>query len=160
SGKLPYTYPKYDGVIEFYDHPRSVDRSGKSWGFDAFDPEWEFGFGLSYTDFEYSNLTIDKTSLSNTESITISIDVKNIGERSGMEVVQLYINDKVAAYVPAGKRLRGFQKIHLDRGEKKKISFTISADDLKFADRDGDWILEPGVFELTIDKQKTTFELK
>jgi beta-glucosidase len=160
SGKLPYTYPKYDGVIEFYDHPRSVGRSGKSNEFDAFDPEWEFGYGLSFSSFNYSNITIDKTSISKSESLTVSIEVENTSERSGKEVVQLYIHDKVATYVPAGKRLKGFQKIHLEKGEKKKITFTLSAEDFKFADSDGNWILEPGLFELTIDKQKTTFELK
>jgi len=120
SGKLPYTYPKYDGVIEFYDHPRSVGRSGKSNEFDAFDPEWEFGYGLSFSSFNYSNITIDKTSISKSESLTVSIEVENTSERSGKEVVQLYIHDKVATYVPAGKRLKGFQKIHLEKGEKKK----------------------------------------
>ena len=160
SGKLPYTYPKYDGVIEFYDHSRSVDRSGKSNQFDAFDPEWEFGFGMSYTDFQYSNIAVNRTSMGKKDTLTVSIDVKNSGAISGKEVVQLYIHDKVASYVPAGKRLRNFEKIMLNAGETKTIQFKLSAEDLQFANRNGEWLLEAGEFELFIGDQFIKFELK
>ncbi len=160
SGKLPYTYPKYDGVIEFYDRQRSVDRSGKSNQFDAFDPEWEFGFGLSYTTFSYSELTINKTEITSADSISISVVVENTGAQKGKEVVQLYVSDKKASIVPAGKRLKNFVKIELTPKEKKKVNFTISSKELQFANQNGEWILEPGTFKIEIGGQIVEFELK
>lgn len=159
SGKLPYTYPKYDGVIEFYDHPKSVDRS-KNNDFKAFDPEWEFGFGLSYTNFEYSDLKVNKTTISDNEQLHISLNVKNTGELKGQAVVQMYLSDKVSSLVPAGKRLKGFEKITLEPNETKRVDFTISKEDLMFADHNGKWILEPGTFSIEIGNLETTFELK
>ena len=159
SGKLPYTYPKYDGVIEFYDHPKSVDRS-KNNDFQAFDPEWEFGYGLSYTTFEYSDLTIDKTSMNNTDDLTVSIYVKNTGKIKGQEVVQLFLSDEVSSLVPAGKRLKGFEKISLEPNETKRVDFIISKEDLMFADQNGQWLLEPGKFSVKISNLEATFELK
>jgi beta-glucosidase len=159
SGKLPYTYPKYDGVIEYYDHPRSVDRSGKGFGFDAYDPEWEFGFGLSYTEFEYANFKIDKSTISRADSIQVSVDVTNAGDREGKEVVQLYVSDLKASMVPAGKRLRRYSKINLKPNETKTVEFTIHSDDLKFSDPDGNWIIENGEFQLEINGENLTFEL-
>ncbi len=160
SGKLPYTYPKYDGVIEYYDRPRSVDRSGKTEKFDAFDPEWEFGFGLSYTQFEYANLIAPKKEMTSKDTLTFTVEIKNTGEISGKEVVQMYIMDQVSSYVPAGKRLRNFEKIELNIGESKTVQFKITAEDLRFADCNGKWILEPGLFDVLIGNQKVTIELK
>ncbi len=160
SGKLPYTYPKYDGVLEFYDRPKSVDRSGKTNQFDAFDPEWEFGYGLSYTSFSYSDLKINMESMNSNETISVSITVTNTGEIEGKEVVQMYISDKKASMVPAGKRLRNFEKINLEKGESKNINFVISADDLHFSNEKGEWVLEPGIFSIQIGNQKVEFELK
>jgi beta-glucosidase len=159
SGKLPYTYPKYDGVIEFYDHPKSVDRS-KNNDFKAFDPEWEFGFGLSYTTFEYADLTVDKSTISDQEELHVSVNVKNTGKIKGQEVVQLFVSDKVSFIVPAGKRLKGFEKITLEPNETKRVDFTISKEDLMFADQNGKWMLEPGTFSIEIGSLETTFELK
>ncbi|MDG1332455.1 MAG: glycoside hydrolase family 3 N-terminal domain-containing protein [Crocinitomicaceae bacterium] len=159
SGKLPYSYPKYPGVVEFYDRPKSVDRSGKSNEFDAFEPEWEFGFGLSYTDFEYSNLSIDKSKMSRTDSIQVTVDVKNVGDREGKEVVQLYISDLKASIVPAGKRLRGYSKIDLKPSETETVAFTIHTDDLQFSDAQGNWILENGEFQVEISGENVNFEL-
>ena len=159
SGKLPYTYPKYDGVIEFYDHPKSVDRS-KNNDFKAFDPEWEFGFGLSYTNFEYSDLKVNRTTITDNEQLHISLNVKNTGELKGQAVVQMFLSDKVSSSVPAGKRLKGFEKITLEPNESKRVDFTISKEDLMFADHNGKWILEPGTFSIEIGSLETTFELK
>lgn len=159
SGKLPYTYPKYDGVIEYYDRPKSVDRSGKTNKFDAFDPEWEFGFGLSYTEFSYSNLSIDRSTMTRSESIQVSVDVTNIGDRTGKEVVQLYVSDLTASIVPAGKRLRGYSKIELKPNETKTVTFTIDSDDLKFSDSNGNWIIENGLFQLEVNGENLKFEL-
>ena len=159
SGKLPYTYPKYDGVVEFYDHPRSVDRSGKTFGFDAYDPEWEFGYGLSYTEFEYSNFTIDKSTITRADSIQVSVDVTNIGNREGKEVVQLYVSDLKASMVPAGKRLRRYLKINLKPNETKTVKFTINSNDLKFSDSQGNWKIENGGFQLEINGENLKFDL-
>ncbi len=159
SGKLPYTYPKYSGVIEFYDHPRSVARS-KSNHFKAFDPEWHFGFGLSYTNFTYSDLEISQSSITTTDVLKISVLVTNSGDREGQEVVQLYISDDVASLVPAGKQLKGFEKIHLKSKESKRVEFSVSPENLKFANNSGKWILEPGSFTIAIDQLTGTFELK
>lgn len=159
SGKLPYTYPKYNGVIEFYDHPRSVDRA-KSNNFEAYDPEWDFGFGMSYTTFAYSDLKISQESINPQGNLTVSVMVTNTGKLEGKEVVQLYISDVVASIVPAGKRLKGFEKIQLKPNESKRVEFTILADDLKFATNSGDWMLEEGVFQVTIADLKDTFDLK
>ena len=159
SGKLPYTYPKYDGVIEYYDRPKSVDRSGKTNTFDAFDPEWEFGYGLSYTNFDYSNFSIDKSSMTENDSIHVSVDVTNSGDFEGKEVVQLYISDLKASIVPAGKRLRGYSKINLKPGETKTVKFAVDSTDLQFSDPNGNWIIEAGEFQLEIKCEFLKFEL-
>ena len=161
SGKLPFTYPKYDGIIEFYDHPKSVARSGKTNQFDAFDPEWEFGFGLSYSNFTYKNLTLSKQTIaSGNDSIKVSVEVTNNSPIEGKEVVQMYLSDLVASTVPAGKMLKGFKKINLKAFEKETIEFTIGNDDLKFVNSNGEWISEKGIFEVQINKLSTNFELK
>lgn len=159
SGKLPYTYPKYDGVVEFYDHPKSVDRSGKTNKFDAFDPEWEFGFGMSYTDFSYSNFSINKTTISMGDSIEVAIDVTNSGDRAGKEVVQLYLSDVKSSIVPAGKRLKRYAKIELAPNQTKTVKFTIHSSDLRLSDSNGNWITENGNFMLEINGEKRNFEL-
>ncbi|MFT5819243.1 MAG: beta-glucosidase [Crocinitomix sp.] len=158
SGKLPYSYPKYSGVIEFYDHPRSVARS-KSNHFNAYDPEWDFGFGLSYTTFAYSDLQISQPKMKEGDELIISALITNTGDREGQEVVQLYISDDVASLVPAGKQLKGFEKIQLKPNESKRVEFSISTENLKFADNSGNWIIEPGQFSITIQNLKGSFEL-
>ncbi len=158
SGKLPYTYPKYDGVIEFYDHPKSVDRS-KSNDFNAFDPEWHFGFGLSYSTFVYSNLTLDKLEMSPTDTLKIQVTVHNSSNLPGKEVVQLYVSDDVASLVPAGKKLKGFKKINIAANTSETIDFFISIEDLKFADQNGNWKYEQGTFTLQIGDLRKTIRL-
>ncbi|MCR9174020.1 MAG: glycoside hydrolase family 3 C-terminal domain-containing protein [bacterium] len=159
SGKLPYTYQKYDGQIEFYDHPRSVARH-KANHFDAFDPQWEFGYGLSYTTFEYSNLTLDKNTLTEGDSIVITVDVTNTGSREGKEVVQLYISDHFASMTPAVKSLNAFEKVTLGAKDKKTVKFVLATEDLQFYGRDDEWICEPGMFSATIETLSADFELK
>lgn len=159
SGRLPYTYPKYDGVIEFYDHPRSVDRSKKS-EFDAYDPQWNFGYGLGYSQINYSDLKLSSNSLSRDGSISVEVVVSNLGEMKAKEVVQLYVTDKVASLVPRGKSLKGFHKITLAPGETKKIHFKITPKDLLFVDANGNWINENGIFEVSISDLIKEFELK
>ena len=159
SGKLPYTYPKYNGVIEFYDHPKSVDRS-KANDFNAFDPEWEFGYGLSYTQFEYSKLEISSKEVKGADTLVVRVNVTNKGEIAGKEVVQLFLSDNYASMVPAGKRLKGFEKIALQPNETKTVEFTLTKKDLEFSDACGKWIAEPGSFDIRIDNLSTSFDFK
>jgi beta-glucosidase len=159
SGKLPYTYPKYDGVIEFYDHPKSVDRS-KNNDFNAFDPEWEFGFGMSYTTFDYSNLVLSSNEITESDELTVSVTLKNTGNFIGQEVVQLFVSDQVCSLVPASKKLKGFEKITLKPNESRIVQFTISKKDLIFSDATGNWKLEPGLFSIKIANLETSFTLK
>lgn len=131
----------------------------KDFSNNAFNPQWEFGYGLSFTQFEYSNLSAPEE-LKNGQSMKISVTVKNTGNRRGMEVVQLYINDKVASVVPSMKKLRGFEKIDLKAGESKEVTFSIEPKDLAFVGLDNKWITEPGEFEVQLGKMKKTFFYK
>ena len=158
SGRLPYTYPKYDGVIEFYDHPTSVARDNNG-GWDAFDPQWEFGFGLSYTTFEYSDLNLSESDIRGGDTLKVSVSIKNTGDADGMETVQLYLRDEYASSTPAVKVLKRFKKIVLNSGETKSLEFILTKDDLEFYDEKGVEILEPGMFRVVINSLEETFEL-
>jgi len=157
SGKLPYTYPKYNGVIEHYDLKKSEMRNGKSDKFDAYDPEWDFGFGLSYTNFEYSDLKINKSIVAGGDSITVTVTVKNTGDRDGKEVVQLYLSDLVASTAPWGKRLKGYAKVALKSGEMQTLNFVIPEKDFMFVNANNDWVSESGDFEVSISDLKDRF---
>jgi beta-glucosidase len=149
SGKLPYTYPKYSGNALTYYH-KKTDIRDINWGYDGFYPQFQFGFGLSYTTFQYSNLTIDKETLVGNENLTISVSVKNTGDKAGKEVVEVYSKDLVATVSPDTKRLIRFSKIHLNPGEEKTVEFTINASDLASIGIDNKWITEGGDFELQV----------
>jgi len=159
SGKLPYTYPRYDGVIEFYDHPRSVDRDKQN-SFDAYNPQWDFGYGLSYSSFEYENLSISQENMTVEDTIRVAVDITNTSSIPGKEVIQLYVSDDYASMIPAGKKLINFIKVSLDSKETKKVIFHINANDLKFADENGEWKTETGTFTLSIDQLSATLNLK
>lgn len=145
SGKLPYTYPRHVNDLVLYDH-KYTELLHVNFAMDAFNPQYEFGHGLSYTDFAYSDLAISEPSMSVDGSIDISVKVKNTGSRAGKEVVELFISDLVASITPSVKRLRGFEKIALEAGEEKTVSFNIPARDLAFVGIDLEWIVEPGAF--------------
>ncbi|HEY8399994.1 MAG TPA: glycoside hydrolase family 3 N-terminal domain-containing protein [Cytophagaceae bacterium] len=157
SGKLPFTYPKHTGSLVLYDHKYSEKRD-KNFAFNAFNPQFEFGTGLSYTTFAYSDLKLDKTRCSESESITVSVKVTNTGQLEGKEVVQLYTRDHYASITPSVKRLRRFTKINLKPGESKIVQFTLNKDDLSFLNRKLEWITEPGKFDIMIGDQKAEFE--
>lgn len=159
SGKLPYTYPKFSGIIEHYDHPKSVDKS-KSNEWNGFEPAWEFGFGLSYTTFEYSNLAVNQNTFLQSDTIRVSVDITNTGTRTGKEVVQLFVSDLQAQLTPAVKRLKGFEKILLLPGQTKQVTFLLTKEDFSYANNDGDWIIEPGMFRIQIGALNTAIELK
>jgi beta-glucosidase len=153
SGKLPYTYPKFDGVIEYYDYVNSEAKTNKL-DDKPIDPQWPFGYGMSYTTFSYSNLKIE-----NTEGgiIKASVEVKNTGSLAGKEVVQWYISDEYASITPANKKLKHFEKIDLNPGESKTVTFTIDSKTLAFVNTKNEWITEAGTFIVSIGDQKGTF---
>jgi beta-glucosidase len=149
SGKLPYTYPKFDGVIEFYDHPKSVDRS-KSGDFSAYNPEWDFGFGLSYSNIRYSDLTISQEIFSDKDSIAVSVRVKNESAISCKEVIQLYVSDDYASMIPSGKSLKRFQKIEVPANSEVSKTFYLNKSDFQFVGSTGAFVLEEGSFTITV----------
>lgn len=158
SGKLPYSYPKFNGQIEFYDHPRSVDRHKQ--GFKGYNPQWDFGYGISYSNFEYSNLTLNTNKIGLNDTLIVEVDVKNIGPKDGKEVVQLYLSDNFSSMIPTGKSLKAFTKICLKDGETKTVKFAITKKDLVFYGKNNEWLTEPGFFTLRIADKKVEFELK
>lgn len=149
SGKLPYTYPRFSNDIIHYNH-KTRDKIGKTFNPDAYNPQYEFGFGLSYTTFEYSDLKISTDSLVGDANLTITINVKNTGKVKGKEVVECYTRDVVASIEPDQKKLVRFTKIELNPGETKTVTFTINKTDLAFVGLDEKWVTEPGKFDLMV----------
>lgn len=161
SGKLPYTYPKYPNSLITYDHKpnESLEKMAGAYDYDAVvSVQWSFGYGLSYTTFEYSDLKVDKTQFRTGDRLTFTIDVKNTGNRSGKEVAMLFSTDRVASMIPDVRRLRAFEKIDLAPGETKTVTFAVAANDLAFVGADGKWVLEAGDFGIQVGTQ--TLEVK
>lgn len=153
SAKLPYTYPKEINSLANYDYKVSeeVDTMAGAYNYDAkVSLQWPFGYGLSYTTFEYANLKVDKANFTADDVLTVTVDVKNTGSRAGKESVLLYSSDLIASIVPDNKRLRCFTKISLEPGETKTVTFTLPAKDLAFVGADGRWTLEEGDFLLRV----------
>lgn len=146
SGHLPFTYPGDSNDIVPYDH-NHTDETGPL----GFNPEWEFGTGMSYSTFNYENLTVSSTTFGPNDELEISVDITNSGDRSGKDVVQLYVSDLVASITPPVKRLRGFEKIDLEPGETQTASFSISPDDLAFVGKYNEWVTEEGEFVIQVD---------
>ena len=161
SAKMPYTYPKEINSLNTYDYKVSeeVGTMAGAYNYDAkVSLQWPFGFGLSYTTYEYSNLRVDKTEFNAEDLLTIKVDVKNTGSRAGKEPVLLYTSDLVASIVPDNRRLRDFTKISLNPGETKTVTFQLPAKDLAFVGSDCKWTLEEGDFIIKIGRltQKIT----
>lgn len=157
SAKLPYTYPKWINALATYDHKpsESVETMSGAYNYSAdIDVQWPFGFGMSYTTYNYSDITIDKTEFTPADDITVSVSVTNTGSVEGMEPVILYSSDLVASITPDVLRVRGFDKINLKPGETKKVDFKIPASDLAFVNYDGKWTVEKGDFRFTIGNQQ------
>jgi beta-glucosidase len=159
SGKLPYTYPKYEQGLITYDHKPSQNIAGKMEG--AYDygaqtsVQYPFGFGLSYTTFTYSNMSVDKTDFTSDDIVKVSVDVTNSGEVEGKESVLLFSSDLVASLSPDVRRLRGFEKISLKPGETKTVTFDLKGEDLAYVNELGKWTIEEGEFMLQLGDQTT-----
>ena len=156
SGKMPYTYPKEINSLANYDFKKSEEVGTMEGAYDynaKITQQWGFGHGLSYTSYQYSNLKVSKSDFLHGDIIKVSVDVKNTGKVAGKESVLLFSSDLVASMVPDGRRLRAFDKIELQPGETKTVTFNLNADDLAFVGYDGKWVLEEGDFKLMIADQ-------
>ena len=160
SGKLTTTFPRNVGQIPiYYNHKNTGRPLPEGQWFQKFrsnyldvsnDPLYPFGYGLSYTSFSYSDITLSSASLRPGQKINASVTVTNTGTRTGKETVQLYIRDMVGSITRPVKELKGFQKIELKPGESKTVSFTISVEDLKFYNSALKYVAEPGDFKVFI----------
>ena len=156
SAKMPYTYPREINSLNTYDYKVSeeVGTMAGAYNYDAkVSLQWPFGYGLSYTTYEYSNLKVDKAQFTANDVLKVTVDVKNTGTRAGKEAVLLYSSDLVASVVPDNKRLRDFTKVELQPGEVKTVTFQLPAKSLAFVGADGRWTLEEGDFILKIGNQ-------
>ena len=156
SGKMPYTYPKEINSLANYDFKKSEEVGTMEGAYDynaKITQQWGFGYGLSYTSYKYSNLKVSQSDFRHGDIIKVSVDVKNTGKVAGKESVLLFSSDLIASMVPDGRRLRAFNKIELQPGETKTMTFELKADDLAFVGWDGKWRLEEGDFKLTIADQ-------
>ena len=157
SGKLPYTYPAYPNSLVTYYHKPSERQNAQfgAYNYESdYNPQYEFGFGLSYTSFAYSNLQVSATEFGAKDQLEVSVDVTNTGDRYGKEVVMLYSSDVYASITPDVKRLRRFHKTGLQPGETQTVKFTLTPADLAFVNIDNRWITEPGEFVLEIGDQR------
>jgi len=155
GGKLPISFPEKVGQIPVYYGHKPSGAKSQIWGDyieTSTNPVFEFGYGLSYTTFKFSNLKIEPTHVKTTANITIKADVENTGNRSGEEVVQLYINDTFASITRPVKELKGFQKISLEPRETMTVEFELPVDTLGFYDKDMKYTVEPGIFKVMVGR--------
>jgi beta-glucosidase len=153
SGRMPFTYPRHSASLTTYDYRVSEETGTMEGVYDynaQVDVQWPFGYGLSYTTFEYSNMRVDKTDFSSGDMLTVTIDVTNTGRMAGKESILLFSRDMVASIVPESRRLRAFTKVDLKPGETRTVTFNLPADDLAFVGNDGKRHLEPGEFLIQI----------
>ena len=155
SGKLPVTYPKTPNGITLYDYKPIEKFDGND-----YNPLWPFGYGLSFTTFEYSNLKISSQEITENEELTVKIDVKNTGKMAGKEVVQLYLTDMYGSVTRPNKQLKGFEKVLLNPGEVKTVEFKLNKQHLSFIGLENKRIVEPGDFVITIENHTANFGLK
>lgn len=154
SGKLPFTYPKYSGWHICYDHKKSEDTASSK-----FDPQWEFGHGLSYTTFKYNNLQLDKNELSANDTLTVTVNITNTGQREGSEIVQLFLSDIVATVTPPVKSLKRFSKVPFSPGQNQTVKFELGWDDFAFIGRNNKPVVESGEFKINVGGLTETFAI-
>ena len=149
SGVLPFTYPRYTGDIMHYDYKFSSSiqqRTPSVITYNGYNPQWPFGFGLSYTSFKTDSITLSSKTLNNGDTLIVTIPITNTGSMDGSKCVDLFISDEYSSISPANKKLKSFTKIELASGESLKISFNLTADDFAFVNDFGERILEKGNF--------------
>ena len=151
SAKMPYTYPRNQAELTVSEE---MDKMEGAYDYDAvISVQWPFGYGLSYTTFDYRNLRVNKDTFTENEKLEFTIDVTNTGKIAGKEVVMLFSSDLVASLTPENRRLRAFKKVELQPGETKTVTLTIKGSDLAFVGADGKWILEKGDFRMQVGNQ-------
>lgn len=156
SAKMPYTYPRHSAELTTYDYRVSeeMDKMEGAYDYDAVvSVQWPFGYGLSYTTFDYSNFRCSKPEFGPEDELVFTIDVTNTGNVKGKDVVMLYSRDMVASLTPENRRLRAFTKVELEPGETKTVTLPIKASDLAFVGYDGHWVLEKGDFRMQAGNQ-------
>jgi beta-glucosidase len=157
SGKLPYTYPRFAGDVVHYDH-KSTERNDKLFGTNAYQPLFDFGHGLSYTQFKYGTLTVTPTA---NQSFRVTTTITNTGDKPGKEVCQLYYRDEFASITPSVKKLCAYHKTNvLQPGESETIEFTITQKDLSFINKDLQRVTEPGDITFMLKDQTTTVQIR
>jgi len=159
NGKLPFTYPRNPNNLITYDH-KLFETEDTAFGNVANKPQFEFGTGLSYTTFAYSNLKLSQTSIPMNGEITVSVDVKNTGQRAGKETTILYLRDEVATISPAGKRVKRFAKIYLEPGQSRTLTFKLNREDFSFIGADNKPTVEAGDFTVLVGNLSGKFTLK
>ena len=159
GGRLPFTYPRTPNGLITYDH-KLFETQSTGFGNAAFSPQFEFGHGLSYTSFNYSNLRLDHKQVAMNGQVNLSVTVTNSGQRAGKEVVLLYVRERVASLTPAGKRVKRFAKIDLEPGQSRDVAFTLRPDDLSFIGTDNKPTLEAGDFDVMVGNLTDSFALQ
>lgn len=162
SGKLPYNYPRYPNSLVGYLHKPSEEQQNMEGVYNysaSYNPQFEFGDGLSYTTFSYDNFSISDDTLRSDGQLTVSVEVTNTGDRAGKKTVELYTSDLYASSVtPDVERLRRFRKIKLQPGQSREVKFQLTPTDLDYANRDGEMVIEDGTFEVSIEDNTKKFE--
>jgi beta-glucosidase len=152
SGKLPLTYPKHPGGFMWYDHKVSETQGGN-----RYDPQWPFGYGLSYSKFVYHGLRVDRSEVGPQDALVATVEITNVAERPGKEIVQLYLSDVVASVTPPVKVLKRFQKVEIQPKDTQTVRFTLGWDDLAFIGRDNKPVVEPGEFKVQVGDMSVSF---
>lgn len=160
NGVLPFSYPQFTGDIMPYDHgvlAKIQQLKPAVITYDGYKPQWPFGHGLSYTTFEYGELTLDRETLSGDEILTVSVSVTNTGQRAGKHAIDLFVSDLYASLSPAERKLRAFDKVFLEPGETTTVTFELDREDLSFVNLDLERVVEPGEFRVTVGDLSQTF---
>ncbi len=159
SGRLPISYPRFANALRTYDH-KAFEEQDTGFGLKAYQPQFDFGAGLGFTRFEYSDLRLAASTLPAAGQLEIAVTVRNAGARSGAEVVQVYVSDQAASLTPPVKRLRRFAKLLLQAGERRELRFTLPLRELSFVGADGRPRLEPGAFSVLVGGLKQDFSVQ
>jgi beta-glucosidase len=159
TGKLPVTVPRHSGQYPFY-YNYSATKENADYIDMPGSPLYEFGYGLSYTSFEFSNLRINPSEINNRGEVEVTADIKNTGKVKGAEVAQLYINDVLSSTSKPVRELRGYEKVSLEPGEVKNVRFILTPDELSLYDRDMNFVVEPGIFKVMVGSSSKDIRLE